>query len=105
MKPLKEKIAVVTGASRGVGRGIAAVLGERGATVYVTGRSRRNGATPDNVPGTIDDTADEVSRRGGSGIAVLCDHRDATQVEALFARIRDEQGRLEIGRASCRERG
>lgn len=53
MKPLKDKVAVVTGASRGIGRGIAVVLGEHGATVYVTGRSRRGSATPDNMPGTI----------------------------------------------------
>jgi NAD(P)-dependent dehydrogenase (short-subunit alcohol dehydrogenase family) len=96
MKPLKGKIAVVTGASRGVGRGIAVVLGECAATVYVTGRSRRGGSASADVPGTIDDTADEVSRRGGIGIAVPCDHRDSNQVEALFARIRVEQGRLDL---------
>jgi NAD(P)-dependent dehydrogenase (short-subunit alcohol dehydrogenase family) len=59
MKPLKDKVAVVTGASRGIVRGIAVVLGEYGVTVYVTGRSRRGSATPDNMPGTIDDTAEE----------------------------------------------
>src|SRR5215470_10871322 len=96
MKPLEGKIAVVTGASRGVGRGIAVVLGECAATVYVTGRSRRGGSASAEVPGTIDDTADEVSRRGGIGIAVPCDHRDSNQVEALFARVRDEQGRLDL---------
>ena len=96
MKGLQGKIAVVTGASRGVGRGIAVVLGEQGATVYVTGRSVRGGLTPDNMPGTIDDTADEVARRGGRGIAVVCDHREPSQVEAFFARVRDEQGGLDL---------
>ena len=94
MKPLEGKIAMVTGASRGVGRGIAVVLGECGATVYVTGRTRRG--APKDVPGTIDDTAEEVTRRGGHGIPVVCDHRDAQEVEWLFARVRDEQSRLDL---------
>ena len=96
MKSLNGKIAVVTGASRGVGRGIAVVLGECGATVYVTGRSRRGGPTSDNMPGNIDETADEVSRRGGRGIPVRCDHRDAGEVQELFARVGEEQGRLDL---------
>jgi NAD(P)-dependent dehydrogenase (short-subunit alcohol dehydrogenase family) len=96
MKSLEGKIAVVTGASRGIGRGIAVVLGERGATVYVTGRSRRGGPTPDNMPGNIDDTADEVSRRGGRGIPLPCDHRDAKEVQNLFTRVGEEQGRLDL---------
>jgi NAD(P)-dependent dehydrogenase (short-subunit alcohol dehydrogenase family) len=96
MKELQGKIAVVTGASRGVGRGIAVVLGERGATVYVTGRSVRGAPTADNMPGTIEDTAEEVVRRGGHGIAVACDHREIRQVEALFTRVRDEQGGFDL---------
>jgi NAD(P)-dependent dehydrogenase (short-subunit alcohol dehydrogenase family) len=96
MKSMEGKIAVVTGASRGIGRGIALVLGECGATVYVTGRSRRGGSTPDNIPGSIDDTADEVSRRGGCGIPLPCDHRDEKQVRDLFTRVSEEQERLDI---------
>jgi len=86
----------VTGASRGGGKGIALVLGEQGATVYVTGRSVRGGPTTLDRPGTIDDTADEVTARGGTGIAVRCDHADDAQVEALFGRIREEHYRLDL---------
>src|SRR5262245_30028970 len=67
---LRGKVAVVTGASRGGGRAIALALGEAGATVYVTGRSVRGGTTTENLPETIDDTADEVTARGGVGIPV-----------------------------------
>lgn len=94
MLTLSGKIAVVTGASRGAGRAIAAVLGEAGATVYVTGRSVRGGPTVDNLPGTVEDTADEVTSRGGRGIAVRCDHTLDRDVEALFERVRSEHGRL-----------
>jgi NAD(P)-dependent dehydrogenase (short-subunit alcohol dehydrogenase family) len=90
------RVAVVTGASRGAGRAIAAVLGENGATVYVSGRSLRGHPTTDGLPGTIDDTADEVTRRGGSGIPVRCDHANQRDVEALFKRVREEQGRLDL---------
>jgi NAD(P)-dependent dehydrogenase (short-subunit alcohol dehydrogenase family) len=93
---LRDRVALVTGASRGAGRAIAAVLGERGATVYVTGRSVRGQPTTDNLPGTIDQSADEVTRRGGKGIAVRCDHADESDVQALFQKIRAEQGRLDI---------
>jgi len=93
---LKGKVALVTGASRGGGKGIALVLGEEGATVYVTGRSVRGEPTTLGRPGTIDDTAEEVSARGGVGIPVRCDHADDAQVDALFARIREEQGRLDL---------
>jgi NAD(P)-dependent dehydrogenase (short-subunit alcohol dehydrogenase family) len=72
------------------------VLGEEGATVYVTGRSVRGEPTTLDRPGTIDDTADELTARGGTGIAVRCDHTDDAQVEALFERIRSEQGRLDV---------
>ena len=97
MKPnLEGKVAMVTGASRGAGRGIAVVLGEAGATVYVTGRSVRGGPTTDNMPGTIDDTAEQVTARGGRGIPVRCDHTVEAEVEALFKRVKKEQGRLDI---------
>jgi NAD(P)-dependent dehydrogenase (short-subunit alcohol dehydrogenase family) len=93
---LHGKVALVTGASRGGGKGIALVLGEEGATVYVTGRSVRGGRTTLGRPGTIEDTADQVAARGGVGIAVRCDHTDDDQVLALFDRIRSEQGRLDL---------
>ncbi len=93
---LTQTVALVTGASRGGGRGIALVLGDEGATVYVTGRSVRGEPTTLDRPGTIDDTAEEVSARGGTSIAVRCDHTDDAQVEALFGRIRDEHGRLDL---------
>lgn len=87
---------MVTGASRGAGRAIAAVLGEHGATVYVTARSVRGQPTTDNLPGTIEESAEEVTRRGGQGIAVRCDHANDGEVESLFQRVREEQGRLDI---------
>src|SRR5207253_2927817 len=93
---LRDRIALVTGSSRGGGKGIAIVLGERGATVYVTGRSVRGEPTTLGRPGTIEDTAEEVDRRGGVGIPVRCDHADDAQVEALFDRIRNEHGRLDL---------
>lgn len=93
---LTSTVALVTGSSRGVGRGIALALGAAGATVYVTGRSVRGGATTENLPGTVDDTADEVTARGGTGIAVRCDHTDDADVEALFARIAADHGRLDL---------
>jgi NAD(P)-dependent dehydrogenase (short-subunit alcohol dehydrogenase family) len=93
---LTGKVALVTGASRGGGKGIALVLGEEGATVYVTGRSVRGEPTTLGRPGTIDDTAEEVTARGGTGIAIRCDHTDDAQVEALFERIHSEQERLDL---------
>lgn len=91
-------IAVVTGASRGAGRGIARALSDAGATVYCAGRSARGGWAPaDGAPGTVDDTAEEVTARGGRGIAVPTDCTDAAQVAALFARVADEtEGRLDV---------
>ena len=93
---LEGKLALVTGASRGGGKGIALVLGEQGASVYVSGRSVRGEPTTLGRPGTIDDTAEEITARRGLGIAVRCDHTDDAQVEALFERIRREQGRLDL---------
>ena len=94
MPGLSGKVAVVTGASRGLGKGIALGLGEAGATVYVTGRSTSENER--SLPGTIEETAAEVTRLGGAGIAVRCDHRVDGDVEALFGRVRREQGRLDL---------
>lgn len=91
---LKGVVAVVTGASRGAGKGIALALGSQGATVYVTGRSQKEGDAP--LPGTVFGTAEEVTRAGGQGIAVVVDHSDDAQVAALFQQVEREQGRLDI---------
>ena len=97
MQRLRGKVAVVTGASRGGGRGIALVLGEEGATVYVTGRSVRGALTRSSLPGTtIEDTAEQVTARGGVGTPARCDHTADAQVEALMERVKQEQGRLDI---------
>jgi NAD(P)-dependent dehydrogenase (short-subunit alcohol dehydrogenase family) len=96
VRELQDQVALVTGSSRGGGKAIAEVLGGRGATVYVTGRSVRGEPTTLDRAGTIEDTAEEVERRGGVGIPVRCDHMDDAQVEALFDRIRNEPGRLDL---------
>lgn len=89
-----ERVVVVTGASRGVGKGIALALGETGATVYVTGRSKQEGDAA--LPGTVFATAEEINARGGKGVAVVCDHGDDAQVKALFEQVKREHGRLDI---------
>ncbi len=91
---LSGKVVVVTGASRGAGKGIAIALGSHGATVYVTGRTLKEGDAP--LPGTIAGTADAVTKAGGKGIAVACDHTKDADVKALFERIQQEQGRVDI---------
>lgn len=106
-RPLEGRVAVVTGASRGAGRGIALELGAAGATVYVTGRSVRGRPAPGYdrflahigqtaLPGTIEDTADDVTRLGGVGIPVPCDHTREQEVRELFARVEREQGQLDV---------
>jgi NAD(P)-dependent dehydrogenase (short-subunit alcohol dehydrogenase family) len=87
-------VAIVTGASRGAGQGIAIGLGAHGCTVYVTGRSEKAGDA--TMPGTIHETAAAVTAAGGKGIAARCDHADDAQVQALFDQVAREQGRLDI---------
>ncbi len=96
MGRLSDKVALVTGASRGVGKGIAMSLGEEGATVYITGRTVEEGKAAVPLAGTVGSTAAEVTRLGGKGIAVRCDHHDDAQVEAVFQQIDREQGKLNI---------
>jgi NAD(P)-dependent dehydrogenase (short-subunit alcohol dehydrogenase family) len=99
MSPASSSVAVVTGASRGAGKGIALALGAKGMTVYVTGRSTTTslGRLRDTVlPGTIHETAREIDQRGGHGIAVECDHATDWQVKALFEQVKRQSGRLDI---------
>lgn len=105
---LKDRVALVAGATRGVGRGTALALGEAGAVVYCTGRSTKSNRVPRNRsrktspfdysrrPETVQETAQMVTARGGKGVAVILDHTDAEQVEKLIGRIRKEQGKLHI---------
>src|SRR5262250_439226 len=105
---LKGRVALVAGATRGVGRGTALALGEAGATVYCTGRSTRTKPTKRSParrlpseyylgrPETIEETAELVTARGGKGIAVAMDHLEPERIKELVARIRQEQGKLHI---------
>jgi NAD(P)-dependent dehydrogenase (short-subunit alcohol dehydrogenase family) len=94
LAPLTEKVALVTGGSRGAGRGIAVELAKAGATVYVTGRSLDQNS-PDR-PGTLNETISLITAAGGKGIPVQCDHTQDADTEAVIKRIRQEQGRLDI---------
>jgi len=96
MKPLEGQVAVVAGATRGAGRGIARALGEAGATVYCTGRSVRGQPSAYGRPETIDETAEMISGAGGTAIPVRVDHTVESEVAALFARVQRERGRLDL---------
>jgi NAD(P)-dependent dehydrogenase (short-subunit alcohol dehydrogenase family) len=107
MQPLRDRVAIVTGGSRGAGRGVAVELGAVGATVYVTGRTTRGAPATSYggllaqtglaaMPGTIDDTADEVTAAGGRDIPARCDHTDPEQVRDLVARVDRDHGRLDV---------
>jgi dehydrogenase/reductase SDR family member 1 len=96
MLPLHQTVALVTGASRGIGKGIAQALGAAGATVYLTGRTEHPANATVPLPGTIHETAALVDQAGGRGIALPCDHSDDAQVRAVFERIQAEHGRIDL---------
>ena len=96
MKPLEHITAIVTGATRGAGKGIAVVLGEAGATVYVTGRSTRGVPTTEYMPGTVEDTAEEVTARGGHGIPVRCDHSRQADIDELVKIVGRERKSMDL---------
>lgn len=93
-RALEGRVAIVTGASRGIGRGCAVGLGARGATVYVT--ARRTSDTDPPEEGTVEAVAAEIDAVGGHGIAIACDHRDDAAVEAVFDRVQTDEGRLDV---------
>ena len=95
-QPLAGHVAVVAGATRGAGRGIARGLGEAGAIVYCTGRSVRGQPSPSHRPETIEEPAEMVTAAGGTGVAVRVDHTNEAEVEALFERVKRERKRLDI---------
>src|SRR5436190_19875022 len=94
--PLHGQVALVAGATRGAGRGIARALGEAGATVYCTGRSGRGNPSPYKRPETIDETAEMINAAGGVAIPLRVDHTIESEVEALFARVDREHGRIDV---------
>ena len=96
MKTLKGKIALVTGASRGIGKGIALGLGENRATVYVTGRTKAGGPGVQGLEGSIDECAEAINEIGGNGFALRCDHRDDNRVKGIFDSILEKEQRLDI---------
>src|SRR5207247_4640884 len=95
-QPLAGRIAVVAGATRGAGRGIARALGEAGAIVYCTGRSVPGSPSPYGRPETIQETAGMIAAAGGTAVPVKVDHTVEAEVEALFKRVDDEQGRVDV---------
>lgn len=96
MQPLKDKIAVVAGATRGAGRGIACMLGQAGAIVYCTGRSLRHNPSEIKRPETIEETAELITSFGGTGIWAQVDHNEPAQVSSFFQKVKNERGRLDI---------
>ncbi|MBD2125351.1 SDR family NAD(P)-dependent oxidoreductase [Microcoleus sp. ZQ-A2] len=96
MKSLEGRVTLVTGATRGLGKGIAIGLGEAGATVYITGRRLNSSNTENGIPGSLNDTQLAVEQAGGVCIPVCVDHSDDEQVRLLFERIQDEQGQLDL---------
>lgn len=96
MELLQGRVALVTGASRGAGRGIATALGTEGATVYVTGRSHRGAPAVPEFPHTVEDTANEVTAAGGQGVPLVCDHTNDDDVRAVFKRIEADHGHLDV---------